>query len=379
MIRVRELKEHDFLTIKPHWRKLVARSAAVDNIFLSWAWQYSWWETWGKRLDLELYLLAAYDAGSLVGLAPLYIENKAIGRLRYLRRMQFIGNSWGRADTVRTEYLGFILPTQKPEDVAKALFKHLQDHARWDELVLCDIVEDESTAPWIKVLAMRKGWVTYTAGSDLGVRIDTRGQFDDYLKRLGPNTRLKLYNRRRFLKGMGSVAIRHESTPTSFFNILNTLHETRWGGPCFEGLSLDFHLQFLTRIKGIGQPRLSVIYLDKKPLSALYNVRVGSAEYNIQAGYIERFHKKLSLGTIHLGFAIENAFEDKTTSRFDLLAGKGKTIAYKARYGGEEVTFSTIKIVRNPLLKQFYQLYLPMYRALRSIKNKTCRFGTAIY
>ena len=54
-------------------------------------------------------------------------------------------------------------------------------------------------------------------------------------------------------------------------------------------------------------------------MSVLYDIQAGGRVYNLQAGYEESFHHKLSLGTLHLGYAIEQAFQVSSISRYDLL------------------------------------------------------------
>jgi hypothetical protein len=74
----------------------------------------------------------------------------------------------------------------------------------------------------------------------------------------------------------------------------------------------------------------------------------------LQAGYEEDFDPKVSLGYLHLGFAIEAAFGAKHTRAYDLLAGSGKKQFYKSHFHGDAVQFSTFQVVRSPLLKALY-------------------------
>jgi hypothetical protein len=69
---------------------------------------------------------------------------------------------------------------------------------------------------------------------------------------------------------------------------------------------------------------------------------------------MENLNSKVSLGTLHLGYAIERAFRDTEVFSYDLLAGAGKNTFYKSHFRGEDVLFTTVEYVRSPVLKLAY-------------------------
>lgn len=97
-----------------------------------------------------------------------------------------------------------------------------------------------------------------------------------------------------------------------------------------------------------------VMYSDDRVVSVLYNVWYRGVIYNIQAGFVEDFHKKLSLGSLHLGYAIENAFQAKDTHRLDLLAGQGKKEDYKARFSTDQYQFISAMLVKSIPYRALY-------------------------
>ncbi|AHI29926.1 hypothetical protein AU14_01120 [Marinobacter similis] len=78
--------------------------------------------------------------------------------------------------------------------------------------------------------------------------------------------------------------------------------------------------------------------------------------YNLQSGYSEDFHKKLALGSLHLGYCIEEAFRDPEVRLFDLLAGGGKHENYKIKLATNITPLISVMIVRGKLLKLLYRL-----------------------
>lgn len=74
-----------------------------------------------------------------------------------------------------------------------------------------------------------------------------------------------------------------------------------------------------------GEPQLLALRCGEQLISVLYNVKYQGCVYNLQSGFEESFHPKLAIGTLHLGYAIERAFQEEGTQTFDMLAGSGKT------------------------------------------------------
>jgi CelD/BcsL family acetyltransferase involved in cellulose biosynthesis len=73
----------DFVALEADWDDL-HRNAPLATPFQSWAWLFSWWESYGG--PYELRLITIRDGGLLVGLLPLMLH-----RLAPLARLLFIG------------------------------------------------------------------------------------------------------------------------------------------------------------------------------------------------------------------------------------------------------------------------------------------------
>ena len=374
-IIVKALSEADFAAMSAPWQRLLQTSDA-DPMFLSWAWQYSWWETWSRSLKLQLVLLAAYEGEELIGLAPLYRDTIHLGRWLKIRRLQFIGNAWRRADTVRTEYLEFIVNRGRLDDVLQAFSSYLVSHVAWDELIICDIPRAAESYRSVRRCFEARDLYAFDRSSDRGVRIPIVDDFQSYLSSLGKNTRLKLYNRRTYFESLGEVSIEdaNHDQISEYFSDLNSLHSFRWGKECFYGKSLDFHKLFLTRLEQLEALKFSRIKLNGAVVSTLYNVRIGNVEYNLQAGFLENMDKKISMGTLHLGYAIERAFKEMRQGNFDLLAGNGKNTFYKQSLSQNTVEFSTLQIVKSRWLRWIYRGYFASPPKLRKILSKKWLF-----
>lgn len=355
-LTVQRLSEAQFQSMGDAWQQCLAQSDA-DRLFMSWPWLYSWWETWSQMLGLDLYLLGAFDErDKLVGLAPFYLRRSYMPVGLRIDRLQIIGNAWRVAPTVRTEYCSLILDRERASEARQALLGHL-GQTEWDELVLCDsspaeVEANRSTADGIAgpVDCIRRV-------ADEGVSVDTSGDFASWLGSLGKNTRLKVYNRRRYLEGKSDLRLM--DVPAGgyepFFETLNAFHVTRWGKPAFDPEALRFHQRLLRRLGPDMQAACTILRVDGQDVSVLYDIIAGGVRYNLQSGFQEDLDPKVSLGRLHFGYAIEQAFADDQCRWYDLLAGRGKHSDYKRHFGGRINEFVTAELVRSPYLRILYR------------------------
>jgi hypothetical protein len=358
-IQIKELDEQQFLGIEKDWQNLLGASNC-NSLFLSWMWQYQWWRLWGKQINARLLLLAMYDDGVLVGLAPMFSRNISLGPIKIFKRIQFIGNVWRFIDTIRTEYSNFITLSSRSEELEKEFFSYINSNVVWDEWIINDMDGDSSGYENLKTFSANIKLKHKVINEDMGMNIDCQNSFNAYLTSLSKSTRFRIYNSRKKLLKFGSITIETINTPGRLnfaFEQLNLLHRVRWGENCFDGKALEFHKKLSLDLLKNDQLKFSLILLDGIVISTLYNVIANQCEYNIQAGFDDKKLKGVSIGTLHLGYAIERAFSDEKCNAFDLLAGPGMNSDYKKKFKGHRSLFSTIQFVRNPALKFLYYFY----------------------
>lgn len=368
------LSEQDFASLSGEWEHLLQRSAA-DSLFMSWSWLFTWWQCWGNSLGLELLLLAVYDGtGTLQGLGPFFRHRHRIPVGISVSRVHLIGNAWRIQPTVRTEYCGLIVDQQSCAAVRNVLYEGLLQEA-WDELILSDLSWAESEH-WRELVSANGGLSQIPRKRDAGVRIDARPPFAQWLQGLGKNTRLKLYNRRDYLKKNGQLCHERVSVTAmqTFLQQLNDFHQQRWGKPCFDSLAIAFHRGLVSRLGSHEhEVVLSEIRFDGDCIAVQYDIRARGIMYNIQAGFKEAFDQKVALGTLHLGYLIEASFADPRVEHYDLLAGYGKNTFYKSHLNGQEVGFYTLQIARHPLLRLVYQCQALLPQPWRKGLNRIFR------
>ncbi len=339
------------------WTNLLERSSS-DKLFMSWEWLSTWWDIFAEP-NMSLRLFVAQDSfGKLMGIAPFYLSTVITKKIHRTKRLQFIGNCWRGQPTMRTELLDFIVDNACSREVIGALYEYIDSSAEWDELVLSDMNKKSETFQILSEQKLIKNSYYRSAEEFESYHLNILGNFTDFCSLLGKNTRLKLVNRRKLLETLGKVEF-HEVTDgdlSSSFDLLNSLHKQRWGNPVFEGKRLQFNrtvAQLMALKKGL---LFSILTLDGKPVSIQFNYILDKHEYNIQAGFDEDFHKKISLGYLHFGYEIESAFKKKLKV-YDFLAGEGKNTQYKARLTSCTTKIVCMQIIRSNVLKILYRLY----------------------
>ncbi|MGP4843260.1 GNAT family N-acetyltransferase [Marinobacter sp. 1Y8] len=374
--QARLLSAYEFSQIGPEWDDLVDRSDA-DRLFMGWSWLYSWWETWSQVMGLDLLLIGAFDQGGrLVGIGPFYRRAQQMPLGFRVNRVQMLGNAWHVGPSVRSEYANLIVGADRANETSSAIIAFLSK-LDWDEVVLCDC-SPANVDGMTRAAKAHLGQITQVDRAfDSGIAIDVACGFEEWLAALGKNTRLKVYNRRQRISQRSQIEFIQTGVGSEFSEFLEALsrfHIGRWGSPAFDREAVRFHKTFVQRFTARGgKLEATKMLVDGKCVSVLYDVVIGDRRYNIQSGYDESFDRQIALGTLHLGYAIEQAFADPEILHYDLLAGGGKNTFYKDRLHGTAYSFKTVQLVRKPVLRLIYTQQAKLPAAWRQRINKTIR------
>ena len=352
-----QLSQENFERMEEVWQKCLNNSLA-SPLFSSWIWQKTWWDIWQPRLNLKLLLIGIYQEKSFIGIAPCYTY---IHKYRFglkVKRCELIGNYSASDDSIRSEYLNFILPSSLYHQILPAIFKFLkQQHI--DEAILRDLNAENPPTDWLKA-EFPMAHITF----DKGIRIQTDQPFKSYLFTLGKNTRLKLYNRRKQLNIHYIEQIKTKDEIIRFFDQLNKMHLQRWGKVCFSEHSLSFHHKIAKYYLLHDQLHANSLHENSQIQAVCYDISVDNIRYNLQLGFYQHLNHKISMGTLMLGFAIEQSHNQQFISHYDLLAGNGKNTFYKQQFKGKIQFFTSFHIP----LKFKMRIIYAMRNQLRKLK-----------
>lgn len=355
-MRVHRFSEEEFNSLTDQWQELLFRSNA-DRLFLSWHWMHSWWTTYADDSKDSLLLVGVYDDdNTLLCLAPLYQSKERLKQVLPFTRTQFLGTKASGSAGFRTEYLEFITDRQAPDQCIDLILAYLTRHSNSGELLLNDLVIDSATYRQLVALNVKKGFYQRPQERDQAYGIDTKGTFNNYIASLGKNSRLKTYNRRTLLNTLGDVVL-EPVTADNYPDVLTMLtdfHRSRWE----QEISYKSHQQFLAQLTESGDIRISgiIIRLDGNVIGCTFDLISDNRSYNFQIGYSDDVSKKISMGSLTLGYAIELYYDDVPIKYYDFMAGEGKNSNYKSRIAEPGKELCRLQTLVSPVLAMVYKV-----------------------
>lgn len=104
--------------IRSQWKSLEQKDPYC-SYYSTYSYLESWWSVYHLAMELDLFILCAYQGERLVGVAPLCIEHKKKGPLSF-KQLQFMG---------RGDYFGFIIdPEENAGTVIKSIMKSIEEN-----------------------------------------------------------------------------------------------------------------------------------------------------------------------------------------------------------------------------------------------------------
>lgn len=306
------------------------------SVFRTDSWVTAWLETYGKTSGVKLL-----GVGSSSPQNVYYLGKQLWKSLLPIHVLTPAGVQSMQVTSPRSEYndLGFA-DTLNPAQLA------MLRNANWQALNIPDVLNDSEAYRNIERLANYMEAKLYVTKTEQAYSIKA-DLFDTYVKRLAAPIRSKYFHKRERLHTLGVVEYQQLSWSNwhDFVKILNDFHLERWGRKCYSELSIEFLGLFCgDLIKNGGEVALECIRLNGRPVSVLFDVIWKGRRYNFQSGYDQNL-KGISLGAIHLGYAIETAIG--LGQVYDLMAGRGKVNNYKKDIATDTVDISSILLLRS--------------------------------
>jgi CelD/BcsL family acetyltransferase involved in cellulose biosynthesis len=309
-----------FATLEQEWNELYHDSPLVTP-FQSWAWLYSWWQSYGKRYELQLILVRSGD-GLLIGILPLMLE-----RRRGFRRLLFVG-------TGASDYLDVLAREGREAEVAEAGARALGQIGAWQVADLHQLrpasaawgISEQWNGPKVRV------W------QDSCPVIDAK-PWDELLMSLKRKMR---YDVRRALRRAQTDGVRCEqATPDNAEQAVLrwiALHREGWRGRTIDPshLTQEFELHLEAAARRMIASGLGGVYEFRRAGEVIASHLlifgpdfVGEYLWGATQEALERY--QVSSLNIHNGI---NVALERNCARLDLLRGEEP---YKVRWASEVV------------------------------------------
>lgn len=259
--------------------------------FRSFDWLENWWKTYGRQGRKELFVLTVRDQGTLLGLAPWYIDLGA----RRSRVIRFLGSG-----EVCSDYLTVLARTGCEDRVAVTLADWLcppsaSDPERvptWDVLQLGNVNQQDATLrPFVARLAER-GLLVCQRDRSSCWRVHLPARWEDYLASLSKSHRKQLRRLERKYFSGERAHLHTASTRSQVeygLDVLSRLHQRRRESlgerGCFASRQFAaFHAQTALELFNSRKLRLVWLDVDGRTVAAEYQVLGDGVVYAYQSG-----------------------------------------------------------------------------------------------
>ena len=275
--------------------------------FRSWAWTSHWWRHYGEGQDRHggnrsLFTLGVVDpAGSLVGIAPWYVESSvAEGRVvRFLGTGEVCSDylsvlcAPGMEDTVGAALADWLTAANAPEaDPPADRGPDRRDQDRWDLLELTGVDAEDTAVGRLAQQLEGRGNTVHRRGGPSFWRIELPAGWDEYLARLSKDHRKRVRRSVRGVLASGRVAVHRAERLDELSearDVLVDLHQRRRRSleepGCFASSRFAaFHRDVMADLLRNGQLHLRWLELDGRPIVAEYALAGDGVIYAYQSG-----------------------------------------------------------------------------------------------
>jgi CelD/BcsL family acetyltransferase involved in cellulose biosynthesis len=305
-----------FAALEPEWWALWRR-AATATPFQSPAWLLPWWDVFAPG---DLHVAAVHRHGTLIALAPLYLE-RSRGRPP---RLLPVGISI-------SDYLDILLDPECREEAAAGLLAAMASSRAWEIWELADL------APHAEALQLSApaGSEETRAASDTCPYLPLPERPEELAGILPRRKRRSLSMNRNRAERRGEVTFHSlaDEPADSLLAELYRLHGRRWESRGEPGVLGDesvqrFHLLAVPRLAEAGLVRLHAIRIGGRTAAVYYGLSHGAHAYAYLTGLDPDFAHE-SPGTLLLAHVMEDAIAEGVREFHFLRGGE----AYKYGWG----------------------------------------------
>lgn len=308
------VRESDFPEIKDAWLTFESEGH-IPTVFQTYDWINTWWKHLGFRG--KKLILAAYEEGELIGIAPLYTSRMSIKGIPFMNVMRLIGAG-------ESDYQAFILKKNKEEEALLAILEHLKGE-KWDIFWLSD-VHSESTTNLFITEALRKTAYYFNVMQHTPCPyIELPKSFEDYQKMISGGTRRNInyyFTKLRKIGNVVFVKIKETSVIDKGMMDFFRLHESRWQSVGKPGALNSQELKQFHKEVSLKLSRylnLSFIELDGKRIACEYSYDFNDIRFNYLRG-MDMEYRQYRLGNILVIKLIEDAINEGVRE-YDFMRG----------------------------------------------------------
>ena len=300
--------------LRQPWNEILRSGSAP--LFSSPGWAEIWWKHFGR--DNSLYAGAVEEAGQVIGIAPLQMQDGTLS---------FIGS-----DNL-FDFQDFIIEKGREQAFFRTLLRHLKETAAV-KLDLGLLLPDSSVHRWLVPLAQEGGLEVSCLQEDVTVSLDLPVNAAAYLALLSGKQRHELLRKERRLNEEGEVSYRvHDRADDGDIDLfLQFFRESREDKNRFLTPPVElFMREIIQSGRSGGTLRLGILALNNRPVAATLCFEYLNGMYLYNSGYSPDY-RWLSAGLLSKYYSIMGSITKRNKS-YNFLKGAEK---YKFHLGGKE-------------------------------------------
>jgi CelD/BcsL family acetyltransferase involved in cellulose biosynthesis len=347
-IRLQVRIERDFRAVselREQWDEAVERLGG--SIYMSYDWSRTWWDFYGSRKELRLFLFSVND--KLVGVVPLYIDRIGFKPLQLSVARLVCSNIPPKA---------FNPPVDPDwaEPVFEAILLQLLEADRCDLISIGPVSETRSTLERFESAARQHQALCGRVSRERsGVHTVFRlpKTMDEFFEGMDKDERKKRKYEMRLLAKEESIARDVIESPEKIeaeFESFARLHAQQWRGKGKLGhfgswpSGRPYNLALVRSLARLGRVRFVRILADGEVISNQFAFVFGDTWYwELPARAMERKWNRFSLGTTGFFSLLEQAVKEGKA----LIEGGVAHYDYKQKLGGTEYGLEVLRIVAN--------------------------------
>jgi CelD/BcsL family acetyltransferase involved in cellulose biosynthesis len=359
--------EHEFRQLRGAWNELLPHSCN-DDIFLSWNWLFTWYQTLGA--GTSLWIIVVQEGKDVVGIAPLLLDSKTLLGVR----QPFLYNIGGMLSDIS----GFVILEQRPEIFDKIVECLYDQRKHWNFLALHDIPRSTMR---MDIFDKRFSDHRHHMNS-IGCHqyyIDLNTTWEEYFKTLSKNHRKDLKKKDTRLRKQGTIQFErflgqeiNQQHIQTIFDIQRRSHRP----DLFASLNIRSFYETLSEVL-IQEDVLdiSILSIDGYPIAYRYGFLYRNRFEDWITGY-DNAYFPYSCGKLLLMYLLQDCFS-RGIKRFHFLRGEEE---YKTLWRIHSVDFihqfilstdilSTLAFIRLPSMKHNLKKQLMTTKTLKPIMS----------
>lgn len=310
------------------WRELW-HADPMATIFQCFEWVFTWLDVYSSYVD-EIFIVACYSEGALVGLCPFYLRYRNGPGFRQ-KQLLFVGTGEPERVEVAAEYMNLLSVAGHRRFCLEQVGLALDSRTDIGAVMLFDLVETR-TQPLLAVLTDRFPRCSLNpVGFNFAVPVSAERLPKTFSVALRKSAGNKL-NRLMRLGGFRLISAHDSATSQRLFRAMAELHNRRWQkrgepGAFAEELFRDFHRRVIELLLPLEAVILFGLEINGTIIAVHYCLVSPNRCHYYQGGIDEDFRPNVSPGLMCHVIAHQEC-RKRGIASYDLMKGSGDD--YKA-------------------------------------------------